>query len=74
MTKANSIQTILDRTYGANKEGFRPTNRILSEQIAKKLDAGVTDETESEVTLLLWDNYAGGDTAEATAKKILETV
>jgi hypothetical protein len=66
------IQTILEKAYGADEEGFYPMNQKLSEQIEKVLRESGPDNIERKVTNLIWNNYAGGDLAAAVANEIIE--
>lgn len=66
---AAAIQTILDTTYGVNV--FSQKNQKLSEQLAKAIAETPSDEIKCKVVNIVWDNFAGGDLAEAVAAEIL---
>lgn len=66
------IRTILDKSYGADKEGFYQTNQKLSEMIEKVMRESGPDNVERKVTNIIWNNYAGGDLAAAVGNEIIE--
>lgn len=69
------IQGILENNYGADEEGFYPMNQVLSVQLVKVIEDNVdslpAERLKRKVTNLIWDHYAGGGLAEATAEEIL---
>lgn len=68
-----AVQAILDKTYGANGEGFYPMNEKVAEKILKLAETASPENVENKIMVLVWNNYSGGDTAESVAKEIVET-
>jgi hypothetical protein len=71
---APAIQTVLDKNYGPDGEGFYPINKVISEELAVILNGERNERTERRITNLIWNNYAGGGLAEATAQEIMAAV
>lgn len=67
------IQTILEKSYGVNKEGYYPQNQKLAEKILQTVETTDPERIENKVMLLIWNNYSGGDLASSVANEIVET-
>lgn len=69
------VKSVLAGVYGQPRDGFDTLINFVSVRIAKILTkegktAVETERLHRDVLTSIWNNYAGGDTAEAATNRI----
>lgn len=69
-----AVEAIIEKNYGSDgsAEGFYPVNQKVAEKAVELISATDPERIEKKLTLLLWNNFTGGNLAESVANEIVE--